>query len=126
MLKQHKKILSQNRLKYGKFYRKNNIFNNTKYNFIFIWENGIYIAPNYWTHRFSRILKKLNINKKIRWHDLSHTNATLLLSQGIDFKTLQNRLGHSLIETTMDIYAHVTEEMNRNATSVIENMLKIK
>ncbi|MEG0879000.1 MAG: tyrosine-type recombinase/integrase, partial [Oscillospiraceae bacterium] len=55
-----------------------------------------------------------------------HTNATLLLEGGVDFKTLQNRLGHSLIGTTMDIYAHVTEDMNRNATCVIENILKIK
>lgn len=124
MLKQHKKILNQNRLKYGEFYKKDNIFNNTKYNFIFIWENGIYINPNYWTHRFSRILKKLNINKKIRWHDLRHTNATLLLSQGIDFKTIQIRLGHADINTTLNIYSHVTEEMQKEATKKITNLMQ--
>lgn len=124
MLKQHKKILNQNRLKYGEFYKKDNIFNNTKYNFIFIWENGIYIDPNYWTHRFSRILKKLNINKKIRWHDLRHTNATLLLSQGIDFKTIQIRLGHADINTTLNIYSHVTEEMQKEATKKITNLMQ--
>ncbi|XZM32813.1 tyrosine-type recombinase/integrase [Clostridium perfringens] len=124
MLKQHKKILNQNKLKYGEFYTKDNFFNNKKYDFIFVWENGIYVDPNYWTHRFGRILKSLNINKKIRWHDLRHTNATLLLSQGVNFKTIQIRLGHADINTTLNIYSHVTEEMQKDATNKISNLMK--
>ena len=41
-------------------------------------------------------------------------------------KTLQERLGHSLMQTTSDIYSHVTEKMNRKATDVISNILKVK
>ncbi|WP_043013282.1 tyrosine-type recombinase/integrase, partial [Clostridium perfringens] len=106
------------------FYTKDNFFNNKKYDFIFVWENGIYVDPNYWTHRFGRILKSLNINKKIRWHDLRHTNATLLLSQGVNFKTIQIRLGHADINTTLNIYSHVTEEMQKDATNKISNLMK--
>ncbi|MGL6186134.1 MAG: tyrosine-type recombinase/integrase [Clostridium chrysemydis] len=124
MLKQHKKIINQNKLKYGEFYTKYNTFNNIHYDFLFVWENGIYVDPNYWTHRFSRILKKLSINKRIRWHDLRHTNATLLLSQGINFKTIQIRLGHADINTTLNIYSHVTEEMQKEATTKINNLMQ--
>ena len=124
MLKQHKKIINQNKLKYGEFYTKYNTFNNMHYDFLFVWENGIYVDPNYWTHRFSRILKKLSINKRIRWHDLRHTNATLLLSQGINFKTIQIRLGHADINTTLNIYSHVTEEMQKEATTKINNLMQ--
>jgi integrase len=125
-LKQHKKILNQNRLTYGEFYTNENIIDRKKYNFVFVWENGIYIDPNYWTHRFGRILKKLSINKRIRWHDLRHTNATLLLSQGVNFKTIQIRLGHADINTTLNIYSHVTEEMQKEASEKITNLLQLQ
>jgi len=55
------------------------------------------------------------IDKKIRFHDIRHTNATLLLSQGVDFKTIQTRLGHSNINTTLNIDSHVSLEMQKNA-----------
>lgn len=125
LLKEQSIRQKENRLKYGELYIKN-IFDNNEFNLVFTNENGKYILPSTFLQRLKRLLKYCCIEKRIRWHDLRHTNATLLLEGGVDFKTLQNRLGHSLIGTTMDIYAHVTEEMNRNATSVIENMLKIK
>lgn len=125
MLKEHKKILLQNKINYGEFYTNENILDEKKYDFVFIWESGIYIDPNYWTHRFSRVLKKLSINKKIRWHDLRHTNATLLLSQGVNFKTIQIRLGHADINTTLNIYSHVTEEMQREASEKITNLMQL-
>ncbi|QNF31106.1 tyrosine-type recombinase/integrase [Metabacillus sp. KUDC1714] len=46
----------------------------------------------------------------MRPHDLRHTSATFLLSQGIDLKTVSVRLGHSTIRITADIYAHRTKE----------------
>ena len=125
LLKEQSIKQKENKLKYSELYIKNK-FDNVEFNLIFTNENGKYILPSTFLQRLRRKLKYCGIEKRIRWHDLRHTNATLLLEGGVDFKTLQNRLGHSLIGTTMDIYAHVTEEMNRNATSVIENMLKIK
>ncbi|MEG1481816.1 tyrosine-type recombinase/integrase [Clostridium sp.] len=125
LLKSQSLKQKENKLKYRNSYI-NNTFNNNEIDLVFTNENGKYILPSTFLQRFKRLLKYCDIEKRIRWHDLRHTNATLLLEGGVDFKTLQNRLGHSLIGTTMDIYAHVTEDMNRNATSVIENILKIK
>ena len=76
--------------------------------------------------RLKRICKYCNIDKRVRWHDLRHTNATLLLEGGANIKTVQERLGHSLMQTTSDTYAHVTEKMNREATSIITNILHAK
>lgn len=120
--KAYKKIQALNKLEFGQFYEKN-VFNGKTFDFIFTWENGKYIHPNYYTLKFSRIIKKLDIEKKVRFHDLRHTNATLLLQQGIDFKTIQVRLGHSDINTTLNIYSHVTTDMQKNATEKISSLL---
>lgn len=53
----------------------------------------------------------------IRFHDLRHSAATLLLSLGEHPKVVQERLGHSTIGVTMDIYSHVLPDMQRNAAS---------
>lgn len=121
-LKKHKKIQLLNKLEYGSLYVKN-IFNDKKFDFIFTWENGKYIHPNYYTLKFSRLIKKMGIEKKIRFHDLRHTNATLLLQQGIDFKVIQTRLGHSDINTTLNIYSHVSTDMQKSATEKLSNLL---
>jgi integrase len=91
------------------------------------WENGNVVHPNYYTMRIKKIMQELGIEKNIRFHDLRHTNATLLIQQQVDFKTLQKRLGHADFSTTMNIYAHVTEDMQRDATDKISSLLhKIK
>ena len=52
-------------------------------------------------------------------HSLRHTHATMLLKAGIHFKIVQYRLGHSTFGTTMDVYSHVTPEMDQSAVVVI-------
>ncbi|MCJ7689528.1 MAG: tyrosine-type recombinase/integrase [Clostridiaceae bacterium] len=47
----------------------------------------------------------------------------MLLSQGIDFKTIQTRLGHKDINTTLNIYSHVNKDMQKNATEKLNNIL---
>lgn len=121
LLKTHKKIQSENKLKYGQHYIEN-IFNNRECNFVMTWENGKNIHPDYYTKKFNKTLKKLGFNKNIRFHDLRHTNATLLLSQGVDFKVIQTRLGHSDINTTLNIYSHVNLEMQKSATEKLTNL----
>lgn len=121
--KKHIKLQQKNKLKYGPFYEKN-IFNNKEYDLIFTWENGKAITPSNFLQRLKRLCKRYGINKNIRWHDLRHTNATLLLEGGVDMKTLQERLGHSLMQTTSDTYSHVTEKMNKHATDVISNIME--
>lgn len=60
---------------------------------------------------------------KIRFHDLRHTAATLLLTQGIHPKIVSEMLGHSNIAITMDLYSHVTPTMQREAAAALDNLL---
>lgn len=53
-------------------------------------------------------------------HDLRHTHATMLLEAGVDLKVVSARLGHSTITLTADTYSHVTEKLDRDATSKID------
>ncbi len=58
--------------------------------------------------------------KKIRFHDLRHTFATMALENGMDVKTLSSMIGHSSVATTLDIYSHITSDMLKNAAKTIE------
>ncbi|EPS55255.1 TPA: tyrosine-type recombinase/integrase [Clostridium botulinum] len=108
--------------KYRDFYEKN-VFNNIEYDFVMRWDNGKYIHPMYYTNKLTKVIKKAKIDKKVRFHDLRHTNATLLLSQGVDFKVIQERLGHEDINTTLNTYSHVNKSMQKNATDKLNSIL---
>jgi len=58
----------------------------------------------------------------IRFHDLRHTAATLLLGQNVHPKVVQERLGHSQISVTMDTYSHVMPSMQRDAADKLDAM----
>ncbi|MDU1601549.1 MAG: tyrosine-type recombinase/integrase [Clostridium sp.] len=123
LLKQHKKIQLKNKIRYGELYTDSNKFNNINYDLIFTEENGKYLIPSRFLQRIKRLCKYCNIEKNIRWHDLRHSNATFLLKLGISMKVIQERLGHSIMQTTSDIYAHVTKDMNIEATNILSNSL---
>ena len=59
----------------------------------------------------------------MRFHDLRHSAATLLLGQGTHPKIVSELLGHSKIGTTMDLYSHVTPTMHREAALAMETLL---
>ena len=69
--------------------------------------------------RLSTILKRAEC-KHIRFHDLRHTFATASLEHGMDVKTLSTIIGHVSSSTTLNIYAHVTDEMQRTAAAKID------
>ena len=58
-----------------------------------------------------------------RFHDLSHTFATLSLQNGVDVKTLSNALGHYSAGFTLDTYTHTTQKMRREAADTIGNVI---
>ena len=67
---------------------------------------GVLIRPNFVTEHFTYLLEKYGL-RKIRFHDLRHTAASLLLANGVSMKQIQIWLGHATFSTTADIYAHL-------------------
>ena len=65
---------------------------------------------------FHPILRRTGL-PKIRFHDLRHTYASLLIHQGGHPKYIQSQLGHSSIDITMDIYGHIMEATNHEAAN---------
>lgn len=70
---------------------------------------------------FSYWQEKNHINR-IRFHDLRHTHATMLLYSGVDVKTISERLGHADINTTLNVYADVLKELDSKASDLIDNI----
>jgi integrase len=58
----------------------------------------------------------------VRFHDLRHTAATLMLLQGIHPKIVQEMLGHASISLTLDTYSHVIPSMQRNAAKKMDEL----
>nr|WP_261850713.1 tyrosine-type recombinase/integrase [Clostridium folliculivorans] len=55
---------------------------------IMLWDTGKFIHPMYYLNKLKKLTKAANIEKNIRFHDLRHTNATLLLKQGVSMKVV--------------------------------------
>ena len=79
--------------------------------------------PDYVTKKFKDILVANNM-RVIRFHDLRHSCASLLLHLGYDMKNIQSWLGHADIGTTMNIYAHVESSNKKNMLDGIQNALR--
>lgn len=85
-------------------------------------DNGSLIPPDNITKKFNYLLKKNNL-KKIRFHDLRHTFATLMLEQNQSLKVVSELLGHTTIKTTADIYSHALDSTKRKANATLDNIL---
>lgn len=71
--------------------------------------------------------KKIILSKKlplINLHDLRHTNATLLIAEGVDIKTVSERLGHANASITLDIYTHALKEKDIEASNKLEMLFR--
>ena len=100
-----------------------NCYNYEYDGFVFVDELGERMRANYLTSAFPKFLENHGL-RRMRFHDLRHSCASLLLSNGISMKQIQIWLGHSTFSTTADIYAHLdysAQETSANAMNVMFN-----
>jgi integrase len=89
---------------------------------VFQTSNGTPISPRNLVRHFKKMLNKAGL-PNIRFHDLRHTAATLLLSQGVHPKVVQEMLGHSQINLTLDTYSHVLPDIQQEAAEKMNGIL---
>jgi integrase len=82
--------------------------------------DGNPMQPRSLTHEFSVLISRSRLIPRIRFHDLRHSHASQLLVAGVHPKVAQERLGHSTITTTLDLYSHVSETMQEDAATRID------
>jgi integrase len=73
--------------------------------------------------RFTRLIRQSGL-PDLRFHDLRHTSATLLLAQGVHPKIVQEHLGHAGISMTLNRYSHVTPDMQRQAADTLDAVFR--
>lgn len=83
---------------------------------------GSPISPNVLDKYFRKAVDSLYL-PYIRFHDLRHTNATLLLKRGIPAKIVSERLGHSSIAVTLDTYSHVLIDMQKDSSEAFDDLI---
>jgi integrase len=96
-------------------------YNNQYRDFVCVDEMGNLRKPDYVSHKFKQILRKNNL-REIRFHDLRHSCATLLVKKGISLREIQDWLGHSSSKTT-ERYAHLDSSSKIKSASAIEKAL---
>lgn len=114
LLKDYKRKQSKKRLKLGDKWQNTNR--------LFVQWNGSPMHPDTITKWFRQFLEDKNL-PHITFHGLRHTHATLLIAQGLDVRTVSNRLGHAQTSTTLNIYAHAFARIDREASDKLDNLL---
>ena len=117
-LKKHKNQINKNKLICGNTYHKE--FED----YICVDFKGKLFRPEYITDHFQIILKN-NKLRHIRFHDLRHSCASLLLSKGVPMKAIQEWLGHSTYSTTANFYAHLEDNYKSFSADVLSSSLKV-
>jgi len=93
--------------------------------FLCVDQIGNLIQPEYISYTFPHILKKHGL-RKIRFHDLRHTNATLLLGEGATLKEIQDWMGHKSLTTTADTYECVQSKAKQRLADTMGGLLDKK
>jgi integrase len=114
VLKERKLYLAKEKLRMGPIYKDLDLIACTQY--------GTPLNASNIRRSFNRLIQMSNV-PKIRFHDLRHTHATLLLSKGVNIKVISERLGHSNIKVTLDTYSHVLPTMQEEAVRKLDEIL---
>jgi integrase len=114
-LRAHRLRQAQNMLKLGTRL--------TDDDFVAALADGSPMQPTFITHEWVRIISAIDL-PRFRFHDLRHAHATQMLSSGIHPKVASERLGHSRVGTTLDLYSHVLPGMQEDAAAKMDVALK--
>ncbi len=127
-----KKEQEENKQKYAEFHVVNYVedikkrVNQSKYgtiiDFVNIRESGEFIQPRVMQHTSHVIHNELKIN--FTFHSLRHTHCSMLLSAGASVKYVQQRLGHKNVQITMQVYQHLTKDMDATGNAVLNSIFK--
>jgi integrase len=114
-LRAHRARLAEERLRLGEAWDSSHdlVFPNTF--------GGLMIPDNLTKRPFKALLKRAGL-PDIRFHDLRHTAATLLLARGVNVKLVSELLGHADVTTTLRIYGHVLPHMHQAAVAIMEQV----
>lgn len=145
-LSQAKKQKNINRMKYGEYYTEHYLKQEVdekgepmqriipasralqcalqSANMVCVRENGEYVS----TDSFKYCARVIHYELKIafNFHSLRHTHATFLIESGANVKDVQERLGHTNIETTLNTYVHNTEQLKHETVDIFENAIAAK
>ena len=112
-LKMHREQRGQMRLKAGEKWHEQGL--------VFCNRYGRYLFPEVVLNQFHALLAKAGL-PKMRFHDLRHTMATVLLESDVHPKKVQERLGHTTIAITMDTYSHVLPSMHQDVARKLDDV----
>ena len=84
-------------------------------------KDGSALAPKGFTSGFNYLLKT-KAPFVVRFHDLRHTHATLMMKAGANVKFIQQRMGHSKISTTLDVYSYMTDKIQETSLIQFESL----
>ncbi|MFD5259431.1 tyrosine-type recombinase/integrase [Bacillus wiedmannii] len=112
-LKLHQKRIIEEKKYYQRDYNDHDLIICTR--------DGRPIIPRNCRKEFYHLTKKLGL-PKIRFHDLRHTHATMLIQQNVNVKLISERLGHTDIQTTLNTYSHVLPNMQREVADKLDEM----
>ena len=111
-----KNDMQYNKKIFGKSYIKSD--------YVFTWEDGRPFLPGYITKEFTKVLAKNNF-PKMRFHDLRHSCASILYDKGWEIKDIQTWLGHADIQTTANIYTHISKSRKEILAEDLQNTFSL-
>lgn len=115
VLQQHQQRQQEHQTKIGPAWKNSGyVFCNTR---------GGFYEDSSLAKRYKQLLKREDL-PEIRFHDLRHSAATILISMGVNPKVVQELLGHASIVTTLNIYAHVLPAMQQEAAQKLNNLYR--
>ncbi|WP_432694321.1 tyrosine-type recombinase/integrase [Priestia aryabhattai] len=115
-LKVHRKRVLAEKLLLGQDYND--------FDLVICTQSGKPMIPRNFRKEFYNLTEKIGL-PKIRFHDLRHTHATILIQQNVNVKLISERLGHAEIGTTLDTYSHVLPNMQKSVSDELDKIIEM-